>query len=209
MAEDWKIEKRHGECAACGRAFAPGDTVHAAIFDAASVEEAPAPDAAAGAVFLRRDYCEACWPEAPSDEALGRWRAAVPEPKSKDEPVHRRIDIYAARDFFRRLEGSSERARVNFRYILALILVRKKALRFTDVVRAESREYLLLEEPGENIRHKVLDPGLGEEELLVARRELGPLLGLSDEETAADAPDTADAPGESPGIESPDADGTE
>jgi hypothetical protein len=83
-------------------------------------------------------------------------------------------------DFFKRLEGESAPQRVAFRYILALMLSRKKLLPSDGKSKdAQGTELQLFREKRGGQVHRVYAPELNPEEIGTVTEELGVLLGLS------------------------------
>jgi len=162
--EEWKIASPPRGCSACGKEFAPGATYRAQLFDEATG-------------FVRRDLCEECHaagaPGGPA-EPFSRWTGRVPA--EEERRTARLVDDDLLVDFFKRLEGSSEPQKQRFRYILCLILMRKKLLKFTDVIQSGDSEYLVVEERSEKVAHRVLDPKLTEQEIESLRVEVGRIL---------------------------------
>jgi len=76
-----------------------------------------------------------------------------------------------------RLEGESEPARVNFRYIVALLLMRRKRLRFEQARTEGDQEILLLRCVRTRNTYRVLNPRLAEEELAAVQEEVFNVLG--------------------------------
>jgi len=146
-------------------------------------EEKSAPIAAAppssegGLPFRRMDLCPDCWdPEGPA-EYFSFWKAVVPDEEEQEKPLAKRIDAETIYDMFRRLEGHADPEQQKFRFILALMLMRKKRLKFTGVVDSPHGEHLVLDDREEGVTHKVLDPGLAEEEVDSLRGQIDRLLG--------------------------------
>ena len=101
------------------------------------------------------------------------WRARVPGAGEDKKPM---LDESVVMDFFLRLSGTDEEKRLNFRYFLALILMRKKLLKFIDVRRRDDKEYLVLKRPREEQEHEVYNPQLDEEQLEQVREDLSQIL---------------------------------
>ena len=156
---DWQIASPSRGCSECGREFAPGEGYHAQLFDEA-------------AGFVRRDLC------------FSAWRGRVPD---AEEEGPRLVDADLLMEFFTRLEGSPEPRKQQFRYILCLILMRKKYLKFTDVLITGETEWLVVEERADKSSHRVLDPKLSEDQIEALRGEIGRVLtgGDFDEELEA------------------------
>jgi hypothetical protein len=116
--------------------------------------------------WRRVDFCAGCWKPEQSGDYFSFWKTTVPdEDPDKDKPLARRIDAETVYEMFRRLEGQPDPEKQKFRFILALILMRRKRLRFSGVASGPQGEHLVLEDRAENVTHKVLDPGLADEEI--------------------------------------------
>lgn len=192
MPEEYRIGKRASGCAGCNREFRRGEEHYsvlaqeppaggAAAEGGGPAPEAPAPGAeppaAAALPYRRLDFCLACWRPEKAAEYFSCWKTAVPdEPADADAPLARRIDAETVYEIFRRLEGQTDPDKLRFRFILGLILMRRKRLRFAGVAAGAHGEHLVLEDRGENVVHKVLDPGLAEEEIDSLRGEVDRLL---------------------------------
>ena len=75
--------------------------------------------------YERHDYCLNCGvPITPVP--IGSWRTRRPMPRSSSVPTFDREAVYR---FFERLEGSDEPQRIQFRFLLALLLWRKKVIK--------------------------------------------------------------------------------
>jgi len=161
---DWNIAKSERRCARCGRGFSEEEEYYSALYDT-------------GAEFERRDFCTACWeaPDTPpSGEPFSFWKAEVPK---ADQPKKLFVDNNVIFDFFCRLASEEDQpVKRNFRYILGLMLMRKKRLKLKDVLRQNGKEYLVLRRSRTKEMHRVLDPKLTEEELLQVRAELTQIL---------------------------------
>jgi len=121
MAENWHIRSRARVCSSSERPFTEGETLVTALF----------PDPESGG-YLRKDFCVEAWEARGEDEAapFSVWRTSyVP-------PVHEeKVDPMKKEDpeeLLRRLVEEDEEHTENVRYILAVMLERKKLLRETD-----------------------------------------------------------------------------
>jgi len=200
LPQEYEIGRHSDRCIACGRelrrgeeffsalaagapASAPGKVSDTFSAPAPAGEAAPPPVGApaqpepARLPYRRMDFCAGCWRPEMAAEYFSFWKTAVPdEDPDRDKPLARRIDTETVYDLFRRLEAQPEPEKRKFRFILALILMRKKRLRFTGVAKGPSGEHLVLEDRSEGVTHKVLDPGLAEEEIDSLRGEVDRLL---------------------------------
>ncbi len=214
MPGDYHFGKRAAACSACGHEFAVGEEYHSALrleevapapepeeaapeaeaAEPAAAEEAASPPPDIGGLpFSRADFCAGCWDGEKAGEFFSTWKSCVHDEAEDQRPLARRIDAETIYDMFRRLEGQADPAQQKFRFILALMLMRKKRLRFTGVADSPRGEHLVLEDRDEGITHKVLDPGLGEEEVDSLRGQIDRLLG-----GGADIEEEAPAPASEP-----------
>ena len=152
----WNVGRASARCAACGAELPANTVCWAALCDGLPAKKRPEPvgekskkDAApveAASPFVRVDFCQACWdqgrrPEGLSPEALGLaepgssarlamfsfWRTTVPLPQQKKKLL---VDDTVLADVFQRMEGKTEPQEVRFRFVLALILMRKRLLKY-------------------------------------------------------------------------------
>jgi hypothetical protein len=158
---DWNIAKPQRLCSTCERELAENETYYAALYEE-------------GEEFLRRDYCEACWPEAEAQGGFfSRWRTTIP-PKEQKRRLFADDEVLV--DFFLRLEHDEETERRHFFYLLALVLMRKKILKFEDIDRDGEHEHLVLRYPAEDRVVRVRDPKLSEEEIEGVKEQLSQIL---------------------------------
>jgi hypothetical protein len=79
-------------------------------------------------------------------------------------------------DFFLRLEGETEEQRRHFFYLLGLILMRKKVLKFEDLQREGEEEFLCLRYPPEDRTLRVPNPRLSDEQIDALKEQLSQVL---------------------------------
>lgn len=102
-------------CAHSGELFNPGDAYIAALFENES-----------GDGFERRDYRPDAWERMERRPRLfAHWRGVVATPEKQSKPM---IDAASLLGLFEQLGESAAPKQVAFRYVLALILLRKRAL---------------------------------------------------------------------------------
>ncbi|MEW6250701.1 MAG: hypothetical protein AB1716_08625 [Planctomycetota bacterium] len=157
MSTEWSMPRRGEACAACRHIFEVGEVFHAWLFDAhaAAPAEAAAPGEHGGG-FVRRDYCLRCSP--PAEPApLGMWRTRRPPAATRKTAPFDRAAIYALFERLDEAQAGSLpgddahdstapeflpctasdpaqeqdaiEKRVRLRFVLALLLWRKKVLR--------------------------------------------------------------------------------
>jgi hypothetical protein len=79
---------------------------------------------------------------------------------------------------FHRLEGATEPGKLNFRFVLSLLLLRRKRLRVLDtVVGGKDRSILVMGGPRGSERYQVVDPGLSDSDLEAVQEDIFRVLG--------------------------------
>ena len=148
MSDDWQMP-RHGEaCEACRRSFEPGEKIQARLCEAPEGYE-------------RRDYCARCQPQA-EIATIGTWWTHRPQPADKRVPAFDREAIYG---FFEQLEGADTSEKQQLRFVLALLLWRKKVLKFDRSETRDDGEVWRFAAPASGTEHAVERPELAEDEL--------------------------------------------
>ena len=144
MATEWNMPRRTDACQSCARGFEIGEIYQAFLYE---TEEG----------YERRDYCQACLP-ADHAGAIGSWKTRRLEPATKKVMPFDREAVYG---FFERLEDAESPHQVQFRFVLALLLWRKKALKLEQTVEKDGRELWEFVTPKTGTRHSVERPELG------------------------------------------------
>jgi hypothetical protein len=164
---DWRIGKKGHSCAGCGTAFPYDTPFHSAIW--LEKEE-----------FLRRDLCAACFAAAPSPP-FSQWTAVLPKP----EPKARVFDLGLAAEFLRRLAAEGGEGRGALAHLLALLLVRKRLVKITDLPSKDGTPRARVEFHDGREPLEIPAPRLSEDDVPSLREELGRLLDLGNEPTPA------------------------
>lgn len=183
MAQDWQMSRPGEACLACRREFPTGEAFQAGLY------ESPAG-------YERRDYCLNCGvPAEPSPLAV--WKTRRPAPTKKAQPFDREA-IYG---FFQRLDGPDPESgtaepadalagppgagtepaglsaeKVQFRFVLALLLWRKKILKFEQTLHEGGREIWQFAAPAAERTHRVERPDLDEAQMEKLSAQLEQLL---------------------------------
>jgi len=168
MPREYDIAKTSEQCCSCQKVLAAGESFVATLLEA---------DADADQEFHRRDYCRTCWDardETEHDAAFCVWQGRVRPPEEKKKLF---VDDALLIQFFGRLEGDSEPGRVNFRFVLALVLMRKKLLVYEGTTtRPDGSELWKMRLKGTDEIHDVLDPKMDEQKIAEVSRHLGEIL---------------------------------
>jgi hypothetical protein len=158
----YQIQNSSLRCARTGRELQPGEKYFSVLFDR-------------GLTLVREDVSKDAWQGPPTD-AFSFWMGKVP-PKDQARRLH--IDDEVLHDCFQRLAGETEAQKVNFRYIVALLLMRRKRLKFEDAEVFEGQEVLLLRDSRTRAIHRVANPQLTEQELADVQEEVQKVLGVA------------------------------
>ena len=151
---EYDIARPSRTCAASGRELAPGSVVFSAL-------------AAEGASLRRLDYAAECW-HGPPEGTLAWWKTRLPLP-GEQGPKLAPGEILLS--LFRQLEMQPERREL--RYVLALLLVRRRVLKLESTAKeADGTETLELFSPAERQTCRVAVPPLSPERRQQIQEEL-------------------------------------
>lgn len=106
---DFEIQRCTRLCAVTGREFAPEETFYSVLVGD-------------GADVKRMDYSPEAW-TGPPEDALGWWKSRMPGANKRKKWAPNDVML----DFFDRLENEPQRS--DMRYVLALLLVRRRVFR--------------------------------------------------------------------------------
>jgi hypothetical protein len=146
-------------CARTGRELQPGERYLAVLYER-------------DGHLVREDLSPEAW-TTPPEEAFAWWQAKVPAADTSNRLV---IDDGLVYDCFIRLEGNEDEQKINFRYVLALWLLRKRKLKFDEIRKEAGRDWLHLRETKAKKIHRVADPHLNEEAIASVQDEVEAML---------------------------------
>jgi len=161
LTQEWNIQARALQCAVSGRPFEKGETIYSALYWR-------------DGQYARVDLNEDAW-KARNDniEPLSAWQTEfVPPPPPAPEAL-RKDD---AESLLRRLISENAPATLNARYILALMLERKKVVRQIERQRNDGLSVLVYEHIPTGEVWLIEDPGLKLGELKSVQEEVAHLL---------------------------------
>jgi hypothetical protein len=157
--KEYNIAPRTGVCNTTQRALEEGEEFYAVLFD---VPEG----------FERRDYCLAAW-EGPPEGFFCYFKSRVPQ---KEEKKRRFVDTEIMVNLFQRLAESDDEVKQHFRFVLALILMRKRVLKYLRTIQENDGEFWEMRVSGEDELFLVRNPKLTDEQIEKVSRELGAIL---------------------------------
>jgi hypothetical protein len=146
------------QCAATDRELAPGEEFYSVL-------------KAEGANLVRQDYSKEAW-HGPPEGVIGWWKSQIPLPDAK-RVQWAPNDVML--DYFERLDGQPDQ--LDTRYILALLLVRRRVLRLDDEECDEQgRRLLVLYSPRRDATFRTCVVALEESRVNAIQDELARLL---------------------------------
>ncbi len=130
MFAEWEIKPRGRKCTRTSHPFRDGEPIYTLLFQE-------------GAGFRREDISEAAWANLPAKPApFSFWRSAYKEP---EPPAPEALPKETGENLLRRLLREDRPEDTSTRYILALMLERKKVLRQVDTRALEVGRLLVYE----------------------------------------------------------------
>ena len=123
MSTEWSMPRRGEACTGCHRPFAVGQQFAVHLYEA-------------DGGYARREFCEQCQPS-PRPEPVAAWKTRRPAPATKRTMS---FDREAICGVFERLETADQPAQVQLRFVLALLLWRKKVLRLERTAALDGQE---------------------------------------------------------------------
>jgi hypothetical protein len=157
---DYQIQAPTRRCAATGRELKTGDRYYTALLDV-------------GGNLTRQDYCADAW-KGPPEGAFSFWMGRV---LAQEESRRPRIDDDILFDCFQRLEGQPGPDKISFRYVVALLLMRRKRLKFEEARKEAGQELLSLRCVKSREVFEVVNPQLTEEQMSAVQEEVFKVLG--------------------------------
>jgi len=157
---DYEVSRTTGRCSVSGRAFAEGEEFHSIVIETPAGLE-------------RRDIAEECW-SGPPPEALCCFKTRLAR---KEKPARKVfVDDDVLVNFFLRLGDHTDPSKLRFRFVLSLILLRKRLLRYERTLRDGESEFWEMRLNRDKSLHKVFNPALTDPEIEELTGELGTVL---------------------------------
>ncbi len=166
MAKEYNIARSSRVCKVSGEELQPGQDFMATV-----VEQ--------DGQMVREDYSLPAWEDhkrAAGENALAIWRTRIPEPT---EPARKKtfIDDELLINFFQRLDGTEDETQQAFRFVVALVLMRKKKLTY-DRARSngDGPEVWRVRIKGWDETYEMVNPNLDEDRIAEVGEQLGEIL---------------------------------
>ena len=168
LDREYKIGAPSRHCHACERVFVVADEYYSAVVETAQEDH-----------LARQDFCPGCWkPEA--GPYFSFWKARVPEPEQSAQRGPRLVDFGRLLQLFEHLAGSPDERAQRFRYVLALVLMRKRRLKVVESRRLSGGrgEQLTLRETGGERTHSISCPSITDDEIRSVADRLRDILDM-------------------------------
>jgi hypothetical protein len=161
----YQVARPTGVCAATGAALRPGDWCIASLCEREG-----------GAGFERKDYSLAAWEG--GDRPVGlfsHWRTRVPESTDSRRLL---VDDEVLVNLFERLAADARPQRTAFRFVLTLILMRKRLLKYVGRDNEGGQERWLMQRRGtaEQQPEPVVNPHLADDDIRTLTDQLSEIL---------------------------------
>ena len=161
MRSDYDLQPPTRSCSVTGQPIAPGERYFTALLDEAGH-------------FVRKDFSVQAWQQ-PPEGTVAYWAGRIPLVERPRKPS---FNDELLQNCFRQLADSQEPHRQRFRYVLALLLMRRRRLKFEDVARhPDGSQWLIVRDAQSGTRTEILDPHLSESEIEQVQDEVFAVLG--------------------------------
>ncbi len=156
---DWEIKKTLGQCAGTDKPFDTGQEYFAALVQTDEGLE-------------RRDFSIDYWQEQKPD-VYCFWKTKMPSPEEKKKIF---IDNEMLMAFFERLAEETQQEKINFRFVLTLVLMRKRKLKYDSSVIENGDEIWTMRVTGQDRNVTVVNPHLTEDQIEQLSVQMGQIL---------------------------------
>ena len=157
----YDVPRPAGVCAVSGRAIEPGEKFIAAVRETATGLE-------------RLDISPEAWADFDRRDLLGFWQTTMPRPEQKPKKLF--VDDEVLCTLFERLADTGEPSKLNFRFVLGLILMRKRIVLYETTRQEEGRDVWVVRLKGREDRLDLVDPKLTEAQVAEVSQQLGDIL---------------------------------
>ena len=163
---DWEIKKTLGQCSGTEKEFEIGEEFVAALVQ---TDEG----------LQRLDFSTGYWNDK-QPEVFCFWRTKMADPEEKKKLF---IDDAMLMAFFDRLAEETDSEKINFRFVLTLILMRKRKLKYDGCkIDEDGAEVWSLKVTGQDRFAKVTNPHLTEDQIEGLTAQMGQILQADFEE---------------------------
>jgi hypothetical protein len=156
----YEVARPRGQCVVCQKQIDAQESLMAAL------KETPIG-------FERQDVCMNCWEAFDRTDLIGFWKTHMPKTEQKRKLF---VDDDVLCQLFERLADASEPAKLNFRFVLGLILMRKRLIVYETSRVEETKEIWSVRFKGKEEQMDMLNPKLDESQVQEVSNQLGEIL---------------------------------
>ena len=156
----YEVARPRGQCIVCQKQIDAQESLMAALKETAIG-------------FERLDVCMDCWEAFDKTDLVGFWKTHMPKTEQKRKLF---VDDEVLCQLFERLSDASEPAKLNFRFVLGLILMRKRLIVYETSRMEETREIWQVRFKGKEEQMDLLNPRLDETQVQEVSHQLGEIL---------------------------------
>jgi len=157
--DEWEIDKPLGHCYGTGKKIEYGEEYFGALVE---TEQG----------LTRRDFCADYW-QSQKPNVFCFWKTKLPHPGQKKA---RFVDDDMLMAFFDRLAEETEQEKINFRFVLTLVLMRKRRLKYDSSRMEGDKEIWRLRITGDKEIVEVINPHLDEALIEQLSSQIGEIL---------------------------------
>jgi hypothetical protein len=157
--DEWEIKKPLGQCSGTGQLIAAGEEYFAALLETSEG-------------LIRQDFCQQYWNDQ-KPQVYCYWKSKLIPPEQKKKLF---IDDDMLMVFFERLTNETDQEKINFRFVLTLILMRKRLLKYDSSRLEDKKEIWKLRITGTDTTVDVVNPHLSEEQIGQLSSQVGQIL---------------------------------
>jgi hypothetical protein len=178
MQQDWSLQSRGHQCTATGKPFEDGEYFYTLLFDEKTG-------------YRREDLCEEAYKVRATDapQPFSFWRSKFTPPLHTPEPLAKQT----AEDLLRAYMAENTPRHANARYLLAVMLERKRILKEVETKRADDGTLVRVYEHGKSGEVFVIpDPELKLDEIAQLQSEVASLLSPAAPAEAGSSPEAVE-----------------
>jgi hypothetical protein len=157
----YDVSRPLGKCHVTGNVIEPGSKLMAAL------RETPTG-------FERLDISIDAWPTFDRKDVLAFWQTVMPSPQQTKKKLF--VDDQVLCELFERLASTTEPAKLNFRFVLGLILMRKRMIVYESTRVEDGKEIWKVRFKGKDDEMDLINPKLDEQQVMEVSQQLGEIL---------------------------------
>jgi hypothetical protein len=157
----YDVSRPLGKCFLSGNPIEPGSKFMAAL------RETPIG-------FERLDISLDAWQTFDRKDVLAFWQSVMPSPQQVKKKLF--VDDQVLCELFERLGNAEEPAKLNFRFVLGLILMRKRMIVYENTRHLDEKEIWQVRFRGREDLLDLINPRLGEQQVMEVSQQLSEIL---------------------------------